>query len=120
MYKRYVVGLFFLLVLVLSSVVSATTYTVTSDISGRVYVNNEVYSFEDSLSARLYVKPSIVPLFNTTQRFFGGSVKVNPVYPPTNGTSIYTAGTNTVTVSWDDSNNSDSTLVVRNNNSILV
>jgi hypothetical protein len=120
MYKRYVVGLFFLLVLVLSSVVSATTYTVTSDISGRVYVNNEVYSFEDSLSARLYVKPSIVPLFNTTQRFFGGSVKVNPVYPPTNGTSIYTAGTNTVTVSWDDSNNSDSTLVVRNNNSIPV
>jgi hypothetical protein len=119
MYKMYVVGLFFLLVLVLSSVVSATTYTVTSDISGRVYVN-EVYSFEDSLSARLYVIPSVVPLFNTTQRFFGGSVKVNPVYPPTNGTSIYTAGTNTVTVSWDDSNNSDSTVVVRNNNSIPV
>jgi hypothetical protein len=118
MHKLCVVGLFCFLVLVLTSVAAATTYTVTSDISGRVYVNNEVYSFEDSLSARLYVKPSIVPLFNTTQRFFGAEVNIVPVYPPINASFSYVAGTNTLTITWEDSNNSDSTVLVRNNNSI--
>lgn len=119
MTKLCIVGLLFFCCIVCSSVVSASGFTVSSDFGARVYVYAPDVVYVDSgFSSRLYIKPSIVPSFNITTRVFGGDVTVVPVLPVINVTSNYDAGTGDLTVSWDHGNNTDTVVLVMNNDSV--
>ncbi len=119
MTKLCIVGLFFFCCIVCSSVVSASGFTVSSEFGARVYVDPDVvYTPDYGFSSRLYIKPSTVPSFNITTRVFGGDVTVDPVFPVINVTSDYDAGTGDLTVSWVHGNNTDTVVLVMNNDSI--
>jgi len=76
-------------------------------------LEDDVWTTSTLFGGQIYVYQNY-----TSTALFGGRIFVQPIYPPTNATATYTSGTNTLTVTWDDGNNSDSTVVVRNNNSI--